>query len=98
MNYKNISLEQAHQLIQNEEVNIVDIRDPASFMAGSIPNAINVSDYNVEEFVSTTDKSKPLLVLCYHGNSSKNAAEYFYSRGFTHSYSINGGYEAWKNF
>ena len=30
------------------------------------------------------------------GNSSKGAAEYFYSMGFEHSYSVDGGYEVWK--
>lgn len=43
-----------------------------------------------------TDFSKPVLVMCYHGNSSKSAAQYLLTQGFDQVYSIDGGFEAWR--
>lgn len=96
MNYQCISIDQANQLIQDGEATILDIRDPQSFMQGHVDNSINVTNDNVEDVVSGADKSKPLIIYCYHGNSSKNAAEYFSNMGFELSYSVNGGFEEWK--
>ena len=96
MTYMCISIDQASELIRDGEATILDIRDPESFMRGHIENAINVSNSNVEEVVRDQDKSKPLIIYCYHGNSSKSAAQYFYDMGFEHSYSVDGGFEEWK--
>ena len=34
------------------------------------------------------------MVMCYHGNSSRSAAQYLLHRGFDAVYSIDGGFEA----
>ena len=82
--------------IEDEDINIVDIRDPASFTLGHIENAVHLSDVNVQEFVEKTNKDLPLIVYCYHGNSSQGAAAYFQEQGFKEVYSMAGGFEAWK--
>ena len=96
MSYKRISVEDADDLIKDQEVTLLDIRDSRSFMQAHIENAINVSDSNVEEIIKVKDKSKPLIIYCYHGNSSQNAAEYFYNMGFKETFSVDGGFEEWK--
>ena len=82
--------------ITSGEINIVDIRDPASYTMGHIEDATHLSDSNVQEFVEKTDKDIPLIVYCYHGNSSQGAAAYFQEQGFKEVYSMAGGFEAWK--
>lgn len=96
MPYQCISVAEAKALIDSTAVTLLDIRDAASFEAGHINDAINVNNDNVEAVLAHADKAKPLLVCCYHGNSSKGAADYFNAAGFTDAYSIDGGYEAWK--
>ena len=39
---------------------------------------------------------QPVLVLCYHGNSSKGAAQYLINQGFDQVYSVDGGFDAWR--
>ena len=51
-----IDVHQVKQLEGKDSASIVDIRDPASFNAGHIPNAINLSDSTVEQFIIDTDK------------------------------------------
>ena len=96
MGYQCISIAEAMSLIKDEDAVLLDVRDAASYGAGNIKSSINVSNENVEQVLSRVDKKTPLLVLCYHGNSSKGAADYFNSLGFESTYSVDGGYEMWK--
>lgn len=96
MTYQRITVEQAQSLIKQGPITLLDIRDPASFAADHIDQAIHTSNDNVEEIVASADKQQPLVIYCYHGNSSQGAADYFYSLGFHQSYSVDGGFEEWK--
>jgi|TARA_R110002049_G_scaffold140761_1_gene302062 thiosulfate sulfurtransferase len=96
MPFKRISIEQAQVLINTEEVTLLDIRDPDSFAAGNIENAIHVTNDNVQAVEATANKDQPLIIYCYHGNSSQGAADYFSSLGFKQCYSVDGGFEEWK--
>ena len=90
-----IDVQKVKEMGENDSATIVDIRDSASFQSGHIPNALHLSDDTVQEFISDTDKEKPLVVCCYHGISSQGAAEYFSENGFNEVYSMTGGYSAW---
>lgn len=96
MPYQCISIEEAKQLIDAQDVTLLDIRDKMSFEAGHINHSIHVSNENVESVLASADKNKPLIIYCYHGNSSQGAADYFYNMGFKQAYSVDGGYEVWK--
>lgn len=91
-----IDIHQVKEMEENQSATIVDIRDPASYRSRHIPNAVHLSDENVEQFVAATDKEKPLVVYCYHGISSQGAAAYFTAQGFREVYSMTGGFENWR--
>ncbi len=78
---KQIDVHQVKQLEDKDSATIVDIRDPTSFNAGHIPNAIHLSDGTVEQFIIDTDKNKPLVV--------------FSEKGFKEVSSMIGGFEGW---
>jgi len=90
--FKCIHLQEAQELINNPGTVIIDIRDKASYQDGNIPNSINVLEENIVDFLSSTDRQSPLLIYCYHGISSKDAAEYFVKNGFQSVFSLDGGY------
>ena len=92
-----VDIQQVHEWVEEEAANILDIRDPMSFSLGHIPKATNVSSENVAEQIETLDKSKTLVICCYHGISSQEAAGYFMQHGFQDVHSMIGGYEAWKS-
>jgi thiosulfate sulfurtransferase len=96
MPYQCISVDETKTLIDNGELTLADIRDSNSYRGGSINDAVNISGDNIDNFVATSNKEQPLVVYCYHGNSSKGAADYFSSQGFSQVYSMDGGYEAWR--
>ena len=49
----------------------------------------------IENFIKEKDKSEPILIYCYHGNSSQPAANFFSQQGFKHVYSMDEGYAGW---
>lgn len=94
--FERISAELAQQKTTEGETTIIDIRDEMSFDAGHVNNALHISNANLADFVADTDKTLPLLVYCYHGNSSQGAAQMLAQQGFSEVYSVDGGYEHWK--
>lgn len=96
MSFQHISTEAAHELIDIEDATIVDIRDNLSYMNSHIENAVHVDNQNISEFIAQADRSKPLIVVCYHGNSSQSAADFFSQQGFSQTFSLDGGFELWR--
>ena len=92
MHYKCIHVQEAQELLNDPGTVIVDIRDKVSFQAGNIPNSINLSNKDIVDFLDSTDRKAPLLIYCYHGINSKDAAEYFVNNGFHTVFSLDGGY------
>jgi thiosulfate sulfurtransferase len=91
-----IQIHEAKKKLDRKECTFVDIRDPGSFRAAHIPGALHLHDGNVQEFIQNTDKETPVVVYCYHGNSSLGATAYFIENGFKHAASMSGGFEAWR--
>jgi len=92
MHYKCIHVQEAQELINDPGTVIVDIRDKVSFQTGNIPNSINLSNENIDDFLDSTDRKAPLLIYCYQGINSEDAAEYFVNNGFHTVFSLDGGY------
>ena len=92
MHYKCIHVQEAQELLNDPGSVIVDIRDKVSFQAGNIPNSINLSNEDIVDFLDYTDRKASLLIYCYHGVNSKDAAEYFVNNGFHTVFSLDGGY------
>lgn len=96
MSFSRISPEQANTLLDATDATVVDIRDPASYAAGHIDGAEHIDGESVETFVQRADHARPLVIYCYHGHSSLNAAQFFVEQGFTEVYSMDGGFEQWR--
>lgn len=93
--YRCISVEEAEELILGSHTLILDMRDFRSYMAGHHPKALHLSDSNLRSLLKHTAKHVPILIYCYHGNSSQDMAQLFGDFGFEQVYSLDGGWEAW---
>jgi ankyrin repeat protein len=94
--YENISIEQAQQLLDSGTCTVYDIRDDRSYEQGRIPGAQRFSDQQIRQLRKTEQRNAPVLIYCYHGNSSKDIAQMLCDFGFSTVYSLNGGYTAWE--
>jgi len=93
--FKRIPPEQA-QALREQGAAVVDVRDSQTFAASHITGALHLDNHSVQDFIRAADLDKPLVVVCYHGNSSQSAAAYLVSQGFTDVYSLDGGFELWR--
>lgn len=90
--YKNINnIEKAIKLI-NESTNLVilDVRTREEYLAGNIPNSINI-DVLSQDFkskIDMLDKNKEYLVYCRSGNRSAIASSIMSTNGFLNIYNL----------
>lgn len=75
---------------------LVDIRDQQSFAGGHIKGATHLDNVSLPDFIVEADPNVPLIVCCYHGNSSQQAASFLNEKGFPDVFSMDGGFEAWR--
>ena len=94
--FKHLSPEQAHEMMQQENCQVADIRDDLSYQQGHIPDAAHLNEQSLSDFLETADRDQALILYCYHGNTSLSAAQFFVEKEFTNVYSMDGGFEEWR--
>ena len=82
--------------LQQQGAKIFDIRDLGSYGNSHIEGAVHLSNENLQQVVTDTPVDSSVVIYCYHGISSQQAAQYFVSQGFVDVYSMDGGFEAWR--
>ena len=93
--FQNIDRPGARALLQGKEVLLFDVRDANAYHEGHIAGAVHLSMDNAAPYLVRTPKDRPVLIYCYHGNSSQVYAQMFVDFGFREVYSLNEGYDGW---
>lgn len=76
---------------------LVDVRTPAEFAAGHLPNATLI-DFESPDFatkIAALDKTKTYALYCRSSNRSGQAMALMQQAGFTSVYHLGGGINAW---
>ena len=79
-----------------KSLTLVDIRDPLSYSRGHIPDSRHLDNTSVAELFDQAPREQPLVVVCYHGHSSQQAAAWLAEEGFQQVYSLDGGFTDWQ--
>ena len=89
----------AVQLMNNEDVVVIDVREPSETAGGKISRAIQIPVGSVAQRIGELEKhkSKTLLVYCKTGARSGLACKELSKNGFDKVYSLNGGMLAWQD-
>ncbi|MFD7781930.1 rhodanese-like domain-containing protein [Streptomyces nojiriensis] len=90
-----LDVSQAHPRLT--ELTVVDVRTPAEFASGHLPDAVNVPLDRLSRSLPELRRAaehRPLLVVCASGARSENAVATLASRGIPAS-SLTGGTQAW---
>ena len=96
--YKTISSTEAQQMIEdNKDALILDVRTAAEYESGHIPNAVNLSNEDIQagKVDSLKDKSQLIMVYCRSGNRSRQAAQKLAELGYTNVVDF-GGIQIWQ--
>ncbi|MCH8536269.1 MAG: thiosulfate sulfurtransferase GlpE [Alkalimonas sp.] len=94
--FKHISVTETADRLARQEVVIADIRDEQSFASAHIDGAYHLTSTRLADFMQQHDFDAPVVVVCYHGNSSQGAAQYLVQQGFDEVYSMDGGMAVWQ--
>ncbi len=81
---------------ENENIALLDTRDEQSYANGHMPGAVSVNNINFEETLKKIEPSTHVVVCCYSGRSSQGVAQHLSEIGFENSYSLDGGFEEYR--
>lgn len=95
--YRQISQEEAKEMMDTQEVLILDVREQEEYDSGHIPGAVllpvgTITEESAAEIIP--EKDTTVLVYCRSGNRSKTAAQALADLGYTNICEF-GGISTW---
>lgn len=95
---KDVSAADATLMINRENALVVDVRSPAEFAAGHIPEAINIPADKLGERAGELEKHKgrPLIISCQSGMRSGSACGELKKLGYSQLFNLAGGLGEWQ--
>ncbi|MBI5612114.1 MAG: rhodanese-like domain-containing protein [Gammaproteobacteria bacterium] len=95
---RNVGASQAVGLINRQSGVLVDVREPAEYGNGRIPEAILLPLSRFQERLTELEKFKnrPVVLYCRSGQRSGRAAVLLRKRGFASVHNLAGGIQAWQ--
>lgn len=82
-------------LVEHPDALIFDARATQHHQQGHMPGSIRLDGRNHETWLIQANKSTPIFIYCYHGQSSQTYADMFRDFGFRHVCDLIGGWDAW---
>ncbi|MCE2855735.1 MAG: molybdopterin-synthase adenylyltransferase MoeB [Ilumatobacteraceae bacterium] len=85
--------------LSDDEVSLLDVREPDEYDQGAIPGAVHIPRGHLEAQVEAklTDKNQPVVVYCAGGVRSAFAADTLQALGYSKVLSMAGGFGKWKD-
>lgn len=95
--YTDVDVDEAKEMIDSGEVEVIDVRTPEEFSAGHIPDAKLMPLQVLDGMLSELDKEKKYLIVCRSGNRSAEASAILADNGFKNIYNMTGGMSQWSH-
>lgn len=95
--YRQISQEEAKEMMDTQEVIILDVREQDEYDSGHISGAVLLPVGTIDETTAAEvipEKDSTVLVYCRSGNRSKTASSTLAELGYTNIYEF-GGINTW---
>lgn len=87
---KNISIEQANELLSDKKVVVIDVRDRSEYNLGHVRNSINIPvvelNNEIERYVK--NKNVSILLYCSTGSRSTAACQILIKKGYKKVYNV----------
>jgi len=91
---RDLSPEKVAELLEQDEAQLVDVREPYEWEAGRIAGALHIELEHLASRSGEIDKDKPVVFQCRMGRRSAMATEAFRASGYD-AYNLAGGIQAW---
>lgn len=87
--------------VLNDDVCLIDVREPNEFSQDAIEGMINMPrgllEFQIANHPKLQDENTPIYLICRSGGRSVLAAESLQRMGYQQVYSVSGGMLAWQN-
>jgi rhodanese-related sulfurtransferase len=93
--FTRVSVSEAKELIDGNNVQVIDARTPGEYASGHVPGAINIPHMSVVSRKGELADGKQLVFICQVGQRSALACEFAAALGFRDLVNVEGGTEAW---
>jgi rhodanese-related sulfurtransferase len=95
---KDISVQEAVQLINRRDAVVLDVRDASEYASGHIPNSRHIPAGEIDKRLKELDKfkSRPIVVSCRSGNRAASACALLKKNGFAEVFPLKGGILGWQ--
>lgn len=87
----------ATRLINDSNAIVLDVRQPAEFAAGHVPNARNIPMSDLEKRIGELPAGRPIIVCCASGARSSRATSTLRRLGREQVFNLSGGIGAWQS-
>jgi len=91
-----ISNEELVRKLGDENIVILDVREPAEYAFGHIPGAVSIPLGELEGRLAELKCDDEIYVICRTGNRSDMAAKMLAERGFKHVWNVIPGMSVWQ--
>ena len=90
----NISMADFYEKYQNENLELIDVREAHEFQAGHAPGAKNLPLSTLEQGYKELNPNRTYHVICQGGVRSASAYQFLSAQGLTVT-NVEGGMNAW---
>lgn len=94
--YTDVTVDEAYEMINQQEVVLLDVRTQEEYDAGHIPDALLIPLSELELRLDELNPTDHILIYCRSGIRSAEAASILVANDFTHVYNMVGGILEWQ--
>lgn len=97
-NFVNLNVVNFQKELATTKGVVLDVRTPAEFAQGHLPNAINLNyqDPGFEQAIQNLKPDQPYFIYCAKGGRSAKACAQLKTNGLKKVYNLEGGIAAWQ--
>jgi len=97
MDYEITPQELKQRKERNEELILLDVREPSERQAASITPSLHIPTAEVPARVQELDPERHIVVFCHHGIRSLSVTAWLRKQGYEKVQSLSGGINRWAD-
>jgi rhodanese-related sulfurtransferase len=75
---------------------VLDVREPWELALARVEMTVNIPMGQVPDRLGELDPEQTMVVMCHHGNRSRQVAIFMMQKGFSRVINLAGGIDAWS--
>lgn len=95
MPLRSLTPQQVVNLQQSSAVTLLDVREPWEYERVHLQGSVHIPMDDIHGRLGELDPKRSYVVVCHHGNRSRQVATFLAARGFADVINLEGGIEEW---